>query len=207
MKKDLLLIGGGGHCKAVIDVIERTDRWHIAGIVERAAAPGATILGYPVIGTDDELVTLHAQIGHALITIGQIKTAATRMRIYHQLKDIGYRLATIISPMAEVSRHADIGEGTVIMHMAAIGPAGSVGVNGIVNSRALIEHDCHIGAHCHISTAAVLNGGVQVGEGSFIGSGTVVRQGLAVGAGCVIGMGCHLRHALPDNTLFTGKDS
>ena len=204
MKKDLLLIGGGGHCRAVIDVIERTGRWRIAGIVERAAAPGTTILGYPVIGADDELPALHADIGHALVTIGQIKSAATRMRLYRQLKDIGYRLATIISPRAEVSRHADIGEGTVVMHMAAIGPASSIGVNGIINSRALIEHDCQVGPHCHISTAATLNGGVHVGEGSFIGSGSVLRQGLAVGAGCVIGMGCDLRKSLPDNTLFTG---
>ena len=32
--KDIVLIGGGGHCKSVIDVIEQEGRFKIIGIVE-----------------------------------------------------------------------------------------------------------------------------------------------------------------------------
>ena len=34
MKEKLVLIGGGGHCRACIDVIERENKYQIAGIVD-----------------------------------------------------------------------------------------------------------------------------------------------------------------------------
>ena len=33
--KEIILIGGGGHCKSVIDVIEQENRFTIAGIIDK----------------------------------------------------------------------------------------------------------------------------------------------------------------------------
>jgi len=49
-KPSILLIGGGGHCKSCIDVIEQKGRFAIAGIVDKPASVGGRILDYPVIG-------------------------------------------------------------------------------------------------------------------------------------------------------------
>ena len=35
MKPKIILIGGGGHCKSVIDVIEEENKYIIAGIVDK----------------------------------------------------------------------------------------------------------------------------------------------------------------------------
>ena len=50
--KKILLIGGGGHCKSVIDVIEQEERFEIAGIVDKPKLLGSKVLGYPIIGND-----------------------------------------------------------------------------------------------------------------------------------------------------------
>ena len=44
----IILIGGGGHCKSVIDVIEQEARFEIAGIIDKPELLGTKILGYPV---------------------------------------------------------------------------------------------------------------------------------------------------------------
>lgn len=188
-KESILLVGAGGHARACIDVIEQEDRYAIAGLIGLAHEVGTQVLGYPVIGTDDDFPALARSYASAIVTAGQIKSPDTRIGIFQKLKASGFRLPAIISPRAYVSRHASLGEGTIVMHGAVVNAGASIGSNCIVNSQALIEHDVQIGDHCHISTAAVINGGVWIGAGSFVGSNACVRQGIRIGERCMIRMG------------------
>ena len=52
----IILIGGGGHCKSCIEVIESKGDFVIAGIIDVKEKIGTSLLGYPVIGCDDDLV-------------------------------------------------------------------------------------------------------------------------------------------------------
>jgi len=173
----ILLIGGGGHAKSVIDVIEQEGKFAIAGIVEKFVGESKPVLGYDLIGTDNELPALREHYDYALVTVGQIESAKLRIKLYTRLKELGFTLPTIISPLAYLSKHATLGEGTVVMHHALINAGAKVGSNCIINSKALIEHDAIVEDHCHISTGALLNGGVHVAAQSFVGSGVVTKQG------------------------------
>lgn len=176
--KELILIGGGGHCKACIDVIESERRYIIRGILDTADKRGEKILGYETIGTDDDISTYVKAGCHFLITIGQIRTHKIRENIYLALKQQHAQLATIISARAYVSKHAVIGEGSIIMHDAFINADAKVMDNCIINTKAIIEHDSTVEAHSHISTGAVINGGVTVAAGTFFGSNAVSKQGI-----------------------------
>lgn len=176
-KPQLLLIGGGGHCHSVIDVIEQEGRYQIVGIVDTHENLGKHVLGYPVIATDDQLAELYGKYQNAVVTVGQIKSSALRVRLYQQLKEVGYQLPVIVSPLAYVSRHAQIGEGTVVMHHALVNANARVGNNCIINNKALIEHDAQIHNHCHIATASVINGGVVVKANTFVGSNATSVHG------------------------------
>lgn len=176
MKEKLLLIGGGGHCKSVIDVIEQEGRFEIAGIIDKKELIGSFVLDYPIIGSDEELKYLAQHYKYALVTIGHIKSAAIRIRLFEMLKDAGYELPVITSPLAYVSKHATINEGSIIMHHALVNANAYIGKNCIINSKALIEHDAIIEAHCHISTGAIVNGGVQVKTETFYGSNATCKE-------------------------------
>lgn len=196
----LLLIGGGGHCKAAIDVIEAAGLT-IAGVLDRPESGLTEVLGYPVLGDDDALPALVAQGHAALVTIGQIKSAAPRIRAFDAAQAAGARIPFVVSPRAHVSRHATLGEGTLVLHGAVINAAASVGHNAIINSLALIEHDAEVGDHCHVATGARVNGNVTIGTGCFIGSGAVLKNGIAIGAGSVIGAGAVIRHDIPKGSF------
>ncbi|QKJ26303.1 sugar O-acyltransferase [Aliarcobacter cibarius] len=180
MKEKIVLIGGGGHCHSVIDVIEQTNRYEIVGIVDTKENIGKKILDYEIIACDDDLETIFKTCRKAVITIGHIKTNELRKKLFGKAKNIGFDFPTIISPLAYVSKHSFIDEGTVIMHHALVNANVKIGKNCIINSKSLIEHDCIIEDNCHISTASVINGGVVVKEDTFVGSNSVSKEHIEI---------------------------
>jgi len=175
-KLKILLIGGGGHCKSVIDVIEQENKYNIIGIIDKKEFIGNDVLGYKIIGCDDDLETIFKTCKNAVITIGQIKSNYIRVKLFEKLKEIGFNLPTIISPLAYVSKYSSIDEGTIVMHHALINANAKIGKNCIINTKALIEHDCVVENNCHISTASVINGGTVVKENSFYGSNATSKE-------------------------------
>ena len=177
---DIILVGGGGHCRSVIDVIELENKYQIAGIVDKEDRLGLSILGYEVIGSDDDLQKLTSEYRYAVITIGQLESAGLRIKLFEAVKNAGFIMPPIISPLAYISKYAVIGEGTVVMHGSIVNTNAQVGENCIINTRAIVEHDCKVGDNCHISTGAILNGDVHVGNNCFIGSNAVTRQSVVI---------------------------
>lgn len=176
MKQEIILIGGGGHCKSCIDVIESQEKYTIAGIVDIKEKKGQKVLGYPIIASDDDFSELTKSYKNFLITVGQINISDTRADLFNALAKYKINFPVIMSPYAVVSKYAKISGGTIIMHHAIVNCDAVIGKNCIINTKALIEHDAVIEDNCHIATNAVINGGVKVEEGSFVGSGAVTKQ-------------------------------
>lgn len=192
MKKDLVLVGGGGHCKSCIDVIEQTDLWKIVAILDRPEKRGEAILNYTINGSDEDIPAFAEQGCSFLITLGQIKSPFVRIKLFEKLTELKAHLPVIISPYAYVSPYASVGAGTIVLHHALINTNATVGSNCIINSKSLIEHDATVGDHCHISTGAVLNGGVQMGSGNFMGSSAVTKEYITIGDRNIIGAGARI---------------
>jgi sugar O-acyltransferase (sialic acid O-acetyltransferase NeuD family) len=205
-KPKLILIGAGGHANACIDVIEQHGGYEIVGLVGMPEEMHTRHLGYPVIASDGDLPLLAKEYQYAFITVGQIRSPESRIRLYQHAGDVGFQLPVIIAPAAYVSRHATIGAGTIVMHGAIVNAGAKVGSNCIINTRALIEHDATAADHCHIATGAIVNGGATIGAGSFIGSGSVIKEGVALGQRSVVGMGLSVRHNHVNYATLVGID-
>lgn len=178
--KNIILIGAGGHSKVCIDVIEQIAEWKIAGIVDYKKTKIKDILGYPIIGFDNDLERLKKKYQYAFVGVGQIRSAEIRIKLFNQLIKLGYKLPYLISPNAYVSKHAKIGKGTIVMNNATVNADAKIGDNCIINSKSLIEHDVLIENHCHISTGATINGGVKVGAQSFVGSNATTKEKITI---------------------------
>lgn len=187
--KNLYLIGGGGHCRSCIDVIELEGKFSIKGIFDKKENIGTSVLGYPVIGCDEDLINFISPENFFLITVGQIKSAEIRISLFLKLKSLKANIATIISPRAYVSPHAQLAEGTIVLHDVLVNASAKVGVNCILNSKSLIEHDTKIGNYCHVSTAAIVNGGCEIEEECFIGSNAVLMEGILIPTKSIIPAG------------------
>ena len=198
----ILLIGAGGHARACIDVIENANEYEIAGLIEKDKSMIHANLGYPIIGTDSDLENMRQKYSYALITVGQIKSPEIRMKLYTLLKELSFKQPFVISPKAYVSKHAKIGEGSIVMHGSFVNANATIGNNCILNNKSLIEHDAIIGNHCHIATGAIINGEVTVGDKTFIGSSVITKQSISIGNNCVIGAGVVLTSDVEPNQVI-----
>jgi sugar O-acyltransferase (sialic acid O-acetyltransferase NeuD family) len=203
----VVLLGGGGHCRSVIDVIEQTGLYSILGVLEKEGFSCSNLMGYPLLGSDHDLPAFIEQNCAVVITIGQIKTSEPREKLYRYAKEAGAEMPTVVSPRAYLSRHARVGAGTTVMHEAIVNCSAEIGENCIINTKALVEHDAKIGNHTHIATGAFVNGGAQIGQRCFIGSGAVIHNGIDIGDGCLIGAGTIVRTNLPDGTVLKGQQA
>jgi len=174
-EKEIILIGGGGHCHSCIDVIEKCGTFKIAGIVEKSVInKEKTIIGYPIIGCDNDLKKLRKYYKYALITVGHIGSGIIRENLFKKIRKLGFVLPVIISSIAYVSKHSKIGKGSIVMHHAVVNAGVQIGNNCIINTKCLIEHDAFVGDDTHISTAAVVNGNSSIGSRCFIGSNATI---------------------------------
>lgn len=205
--KKLILIGGGGHCKSVLAVLEDLPNYDVVGILDVPEKVGTEICGKPIIGTDDDIESLADKCDCVMITVGQIKSSELRERLYDRVKAAGLELATVVGQKSKVASTAKLGEGTIIMDYALVNADAQVGHNCIINTRALIEHDAIVGNHCHLSTGSIVNGSSKIGDGSFVGSSACVIDGLKVGSNVIIGAGATVIRDVPDNSTIVGQQA
>ncbi len=187
-KPELILIGGGGHCMSVIDIIELNNKFTIKGILD-GYTDQKEILGYPVLGGDELIEKFVDDNMFFLITVGQIKSYTIRERISKRIIKSKGQLATIISPRAYVSKHSKVEEGTVIMHDVVVSSGAMIGKNCIVNTKSNIEHGVIVEDFCHISTCSVVNGDSIIKRGTFIGSNATISNGITIKENSIISAG------------------
>lgn len=180
MKERIVLIGGGGHCKVVINAIKNEAKFDIHGILDTGLAKGASVLGVPVIGRDDMLPELSKQLKYAFIAFGSIGNCEARKKIYADLKNNGLELPFIKHPDAVVAEDVEVEEGTFIAAGVVINPGTRIGKNAIINTNSSVDHDCKIGDFVHIAPGVTLSGGVEVKNEVHIGTGAKVIQNVCV---------------------------
>lgn len=199
MKKKIVLIGGGGHCKVVMDAIRNSKEFTIYGIVDPKLSMVKLISGVRVIGADDMLPKLLKKgIRNAFIGVGSIGNCEIRKRIYRKLRKNGFHLPVIIHPKAVLASGVKIGNGTFVAAGVVINPGVKIGENAIINTSSSIDHDCVIGNFVHIAPGSTLCGGVAVGDETHIGSGANVVQNINIGKKCLLKAGATLFQDMRD---------
>ena len=179
-RKNIVVIGAGGHARSVIDIIEELREWKIIGLIGKEEELGKQVNGYRILGTDDELESIRKLCQYAFIGIGQIKDYMPRIIIAKKLDKLKFKIPIIQAKGAYVSKRTTIQRGTLICNGSIINSGAQIGEHTIINTGAIIEHDSKIGSYTHVSTGTIVNGGVKVGEKSFIGSRSMVREGVVV---------------------------
>lgn len=204
IKNKLILVGGGGHCRSVIEVIQSFNIYQIEGIIDLPEKVGQKIMGIPVIGSDTSIPGLCQRDLSFLVTVGHIKDNSLRSKLVKIVENNGGRLATVIAPTAIVAKSTTIGEGSIIMHQAFVNANSQIGKNCIINTKSLIEHDVRIGDNVHVSTGAIVNGEVNVENDCFIGSHATVIHGINIARGSIIAAGAVVIKSTRPNQMLKG---
>lgn len=205
MSKGIVLIGGGGHCKSVLDTIFNNRDYDRIAITDYELPKDTDVMGVKVVGNDDLLSDLIKNgYEYAFITVGSIKSTSLRRKLYCNAIEIGYKIPTIVDSSAVVSSFASLQQGVFIGKNTVINAGASIGECAIINSGAIVEHECSVGNFSHVSVGAKLCGNVSIGNDTFIGAGATVIQGVSVGDCTLIGAGSVVLSSVENDTIKYG---
>jgi len=206
MNKKILLVGGGGHCKSVLDTLLMDVCYSEIGIIDIKENIGKKILGVSIIGSDDDLENLALEgFCEGFITLGSVGVPSLRRKLFKQMIKCGFQMVNIIDVSANVSKHVKLSEGIFVGKNTVINAGAEIKDGAIINTGAIVEHDCIVGSFSHIAPGAVLGGEVMIGENTHIGSNSVVKQQLKIGSDTTIGMGSVVTKDIESNSLAYGN--
>lgn len=195
MSEQVIVVGGGGHAKVVIDCVQSAGDI-VVGILDDNLPIGQKVIGHTVLGKTGDYIRY---VEHKfLIAIGN---NAVRRRIARTLP---VNWHTAIHPRAAVSRYANIERGSVVMANAVVNAGTVVGRHCIINTGAIVEHDNRLLDYVHISPGVSLGGTVTVGEETHVGVGAAVKNNIEICGGCIIGAGAVVVKNITERGIYVG---
>ena len=201
MSLPIIIIGGGGHAKVVIEALRQAGHKVVGAVDTDGAKHGKDVLGVKMLVDENAVLSLDSSGIELANGLGPIEP---RRAIFKRFRVKAFRFATVRHPSAVIADSAIVGEGAQIMAGAVVQPDVSLGENSLVNSRASVDHDCDIGMHAHVAPGATLAGGVRVGDGSLIGAGATVLENVRIGAACMVGAGAAVVGDVADGITVVG---
>ena len=205
--KDVVLLGGGGHAKVVLEaILKYHGEYRVIGITDSDAGKhNQRLMNVPFIGDDGILEELYARgLRKAFISLGTVDNPLPRLYLYKRLKETGFSCINVFHGRSIVSEYVSLGEGNAILAGAVVNAGAAIGNNCILNTGSIVEHDCVIGDNVHVAPGSVISGAVRISGNSFIGAGAVVMQGVSIGEGCTIGAGAVVIRDLPPGSRVAG---
>ncbi len=205
-KENLVVIGSAGHAKVIIDIVEKSNKYQILGLIGLSHEIGQTLLSYEVLGTEEIIPSIMQAHPNCLFIIA-LGDNWKRSMVFHKVKAIypDAEFATAIHPSAEIAQSASIGKGVVVMAGAIINSSTVIGDFSIVNTKSSVDHDNIFEEFTSIGPGATTGGNVTVQAFSAICMGAVIKHGLTIATQSVIGAGALLLNNCPSYTISYGS--
>ncbi len=188
-EKGILVYGGGGHGKAVIELIQAEGKYQVIGVIDDGLSAGTFVLGAPVLGAGDEALAKLSDAGCklAINAVGGIGAIDSRIQVFERLEKAGYQSPALVHPSAVVEPSAVLSKGVQVFPQSYVGSSAKIRLGVIINTGAIVSHDCVLADYANIAPGAILAGGVNVGQGALIGMGVTVNLNVSIGARARVG--------------------
>jgi sugar O-acyltransferase (sialic acid O-acetyltransferase NeuD family) len=201
-ENSIIVYGGGGHGKALIDLLRMLGTYPIVGIVDDDPDSTSTVMGVGVLGGSSILETLVEHGVHlAVNAVGGIGNIQSRIKVFERLSKAGFTCPTLVHPAAFIEPSATLAGGVQVMPHAYVGSDAKIGYGVIINTGAIVSHDCMLGDYANLSPGAILAGEVSIGEASLIGMGVTINLRVTVGDHSRIGNGATVKQDVPSGSI------
>jgi acetyltransferase EpsM len=198
----IIVYGGGGHGKSLVDLLRSLGTYQIIGFVDDGLDPGEKVMGLPVLGGGEVLSDIYSQgIRLAVNAVGGIGNLKIRKDVFHRLARAGFVCPAVVHPSAVVEPSATLSPGVQVFTQAYVGSESRIGFGTIINTGAIVSHDCVLGDYVNISPGAILAGMVQVRDSALVGMGATINLEVKIGEQARIGNGATVKSDLPANLI------
>lgn len=198
----LVIYGGGGHSKTIIDLVRAARSFRLVGIIDDNLLTGMSILGLPVLGGADRLPVLFAEGVHlAVNAVGGIGNVAVRISVFDTIAQAGFTCPTLVHPSAWVEPSAHLDEGVQILAKSYVSSDARIGFGSVINAGVVVSHDCVLGRIVNLSPGAMLAGGVVLEDYVQVGMAATINLNIHIGQGARIGNGATVKSDVPSGQV------
>lgn len=203
-QETIIIFGGGGHAKTIIEMVRQLGKHSIAGIVDDdRSRSGQKVVGVAILGTRALLPEIRNRgVAYAVNCVGGILDIDIRVKIFRLLEENGFGIPELVHPRATVEPSANLGDGVQVFANAYIGSDAVLETKSMVNTNSVVSHDCVIGKYTHIAPGALLAGHVEVGRNTLVGMGVTTAIKVKIGSYVRIGNGAIVLADVPDHTII-----
>ena len=202
---NVAVIGGGGHGRVIIDMIEKISELTLVGVLDSNLAVGGEVLGSPVLGADSDVVALAEQhiLEGVIVAIGdnyvrsQVAASVTE-------KAPHLKFPSVVHPSAQIAKGVQIWRGSVIMPGVVVNSGTQIGEFCILNTNCSVDHDGVLGDFSSFAPNSCAGGAVHIGDFSAVSLGANLIHNVKVGSHTVIGAGATVVSGLPSNVVAYG---
>ncbi len=200
--QDVVVYGGGGHGKAVIELLRALGTHRVVGVIDDGLPPGQNVIDVPVMGDGSALAILVEHGLKAMVNaVGGVGDVTSRIRVFGRIQAAGLDCPPLAHPTSFVEPSARLEDGVQVFPHAYVGSEVSLGFGTIVNTGAIVSHDCAVGKYANIAPGAMLAGGVKVGDATLIGMGVTVNLNVRIGRGARLGNSSVIKQDVPEATI------
>jgi sugar O-acyltransferase (sialic acid O-acetyltransferase NeuD family) len=206
MLRPLVVIGGGGMGRCILDLIDAInagrEQYDVVGVLDDGT-PDLELLerrGVRHLGSVETLEAQPRDVGYAI----GISSGSVRKKVDAYAQRLGRRSPVLVHPNVHRGFDVQLGEGTVIASHVSMENNIRLGRHVHVNQNSTVGHDCRIAAYVTVSPLTAVSGDVTMGEGAFLGTGSSVNQGLSIGSAAVVGAGAAVIRDVGPGTTVVG---
>ena len=200
----IVIVGAGANAENVIALIHEENNYDIHGLLDIEKT--GEVLGYPILGDDDLLPSLHKEgIKYAFpgAAIGDKTDTTIGQRILEKIIEANFEIPNLISSKAIIRENVQLGKGILIQPSAVVDVSAQLGDGVVVNPQVLVGHDCKVGNSVVFAGGVTLNAYLNIGECALIGMGASVYAD--VGAYSKVAPGAVVTNPVPDNHIAYGN--
>jgi sugar O-acyltransferase (sialic acid O-acetyltransferase NeuD family) len=200
-KKNLIIIGAGGHGKVVADCARQTKQFDNIQFLDGKYPEFLDVASWNIVGHQDDYNNFENKNTWYFVAIGN---NATRHKWQQTLLNNDHKVATLVHPNACIAQDVVIGQGSLILAGCIVNILSEIGEGCIINTGATVDHDCIIGEFSHIAPGVNLAGAVILGAEVFMGVGSAVIPCTSIGDYSIVGAGSTVLQNIPVNVTAVG---
>lgn len=180
-KRRLIIVGDSSFAEVACEMFHAEGRYEVVGFaVHEKYRARDQLLGRPVHAIEALPSCCPPADQDAFVALTYRELNRTRARIVAEIKAMGYKLATYISPAAFVWPNVVIGENCFIFENNVIQPFCRIGNNVVLWSGNHIGHHSAVDDNVFISSHVVVSGHVTIGRNCFIGVNATIADRVVV---------------------------